>query len=71
MFTLIRQLVLLTDASQHRILADRLEDGSEWPTTYIYKRLAEGISNYSQIEKEALATVYTVQTFHVFPLKTR
>ena len=62
-----KQLVLACDASPYglgAILSQIMEDSLEKPIAYASRTLAAAEKNYSQLEKEALAVVYTVGKFH-------
>lgn len=62
-----KPLVLACDASQYGIgavLSHIMDQGHKRPIAYISRTLSPAEKNYSQLEKEALTIIYTVQKFH-------
>jgi hypothetical protein len=55
---------LTTDASEHSISGILSQDGH--PIMYLSRRLSDTECNYSNIEKKALAIVWTINRAHQF-----
>ena len=61
-----KPLLLACGASPYglgAVLSHQMPDDSEKPITFASKTLSKAECNYSQIEKEAVAIVYTVKMF--------
>ncbi|XP_028166425.1 uncharacterized protein K02A2.6-like isoform X2 [Ostrinia furnacalis] len=61
--------VVTCDASAHglgAVLAQRAPDGSERVVAYASRALTSAETNYSQIHKEALAIIFSVEKFHQY-----
>ena len=68
-YDLEKPLLLACDAAPYglgEVLSHQMPDGSEKPITFESRTLTKTERNYSQIEKEALAIVYAVKTFHQY-----
>ena len=66
-----KPLVLACDASQcgiGAVLSHVTEDQQERPIAYASRTLTIAEKNYSQLEKEALATIFAVKKFHNYIL---
>ena len=64
-----RPLVLACDASPYglgAVLSHIIKDGQECPVAYALCTLTPAEKNYSQLEKEALGVVFSVQKFHKY-----
>ena len=64
-----KPLILACDASQYGIgavLSHVMPDQQERPIAYISRTLTPAEKNYSQLEKEALAIIFTVRKFHKY-----
>lgn len=48
------------------VLAHIIPDGSERTIAFAFRALSQAETNYSQREKEGLALVYGVKTFHMY-----
>ena len=62
-------LKLATDASAvglGAVLSHTFPDGSDRPIAYISRKMTETETRYSQVEKEALAIVYSVKRLHFY-----
>ena len=64
-----KDIGLSCDASDYGVadvISHRMEDGSERTVAYASRTLNSAEKNYSQTEKEAMAIVYGVNTFHQY-----
>ena len=64
-----RPFIVSTDASKYAIagcLSQVDEKGNEHPVSYISRKLKDSEVNYSTVEKEALALIYCVKTWHIY-----
>ena len=64
-----KQYVLQTDASEQglgAVLSQLEENGEEHPVAFASRKLLPREKNYSLVEKECLAIVWSLQMFHVY-----
>ena len=64
-----KPLVLACDASDFgvgAVLSHIVDNGKERPIAYISRTLSAAEKHYSQLEKEALAIIFTVKKFHCY-----
>ena len=64
-----KPIILSCDASPYGVggvLAHVMPDGSERPITYTSRTLSSAEKNYSQLEREALAIIFSVKRFHQY-----
>ena len=64
-----KELVVSCDASPcgvGAVLSHVMEDGSKRPVAYASRTLSTAEGNYGHLDKEALAVVFAVKTFHQF-----
>ena len=64
-----KELVVSCDALSYRIgavLVHVMKDGSEKQVVYASRTLSTAERNYSHLDKEALAVVFSVKKFHQF-----
>ena len=66
-FDLDKELVLSCEASPYgvgAVLAHCFEDSVERHIMYAFRSLASAVRRYSQLDKEGLAIIFAVKTFH-------
>ena len=64
-----KQYVLQTDASEQglgAVLSQLEENGEEHPVAFASRKLLPREKNYSVVEKECLAIVWSLQMFHMY-----
>ena len=64
-----KELVLEIDASDYgvgEVLNLKMKNGTERPIGYVSRTLQEAETNYSTLEKEALAIIFGIKKFHQF-----
>ena len=62
-----KPLIIACGASPYgvgAVLSHRMADGSELPVAYASRSLSPAEKKYSQLEKEALAVIFSVRKFH-------
>ena len=59
-----REVILACDASAYGVGAHRMLDGTEKLVAYSSRSLSKAECNYSQLEKEGRACVFSVKRFH-------
>ena len=68
-FDSTKPILVYADASPYgvrAILAHKMPDNSEKPIAFASRTLTPAEHNYSQLEKEALAIIYTVKCFQQY-----
>lgn len=66
-----KQIILACDTSQYglgAILLHVIDDGKEHPVAYASRTLTPAEKNYSQLEKEGLAIIFSIKNFTIICL---